>query len=73
MAVEKQMEAVFSSVRGYKEGGSVDKPRNRWEMLVQWFNTEKEEDEDNASAFERFLKDVDFEFICVFVVFVFVI
>lgn len=62
MAVEKQMEAVFSSVRGYKEGGSVDKPRNRWEMLVQWFNTEKEEDEDNASAFERFLKDVDFEF-----------
>jgi len=55
MAVDKEMDAVFKSSRtGYKEGGSP-KPRNRWEMFKQWLATEKKEDEDEASAFDRFL------------------
>ena len=54
-SVEKQTEAMFKSSRGYAEGGSP-KPRNRWETLKQWWATEKKEDEDEASAFDRFLE-----------------
>jgi hypothetical protein len=55
MAMDEQTEAVFKSSRtGYAEGGSP-KPRNRWEMFKQWLATEKKEDEDEASAFDRFL------------------